>query len=147
MSRFRKTLYGGVVSAVVLLGVAGCTQEQLAKIDKGVTDANEIAAGIGGLGTGPTGALMPGWVQSTLAAIGIVGGLALVTWQQLRNSGLLEKLATLTSTSKAIVRGVDEAAKANPDAVAKVKAEILTEMQRKGIELEARQTVRDLKAA
>ena len=55
-------------------------------------------------------------------------------------------LAALTATSKAIVRGVDNAATKNPDAGAAVKAEVLAEMQRKGIELEARQAVRDLKA-
>ncbi len=147
MGRIRKSSYGGLVAVLVVAMLAGCTAEQLAGLDKAVNDANQVAAGVSQIGAGPAGAVMPGWVRACLEAIGIVGALAVVTWQQLRKSGLLEKLATLTSTSKAIVRGVDEAAKTDPEAVAKVKAEIQAEMQRKGIEPEARQTVRDLKAA
>jgi len=147
MSRIGKNAFGGLVAVLVVAMLAGCTAEQLAGIDKAVSDANQVAAGVSQIGDGPAGAVMPGWIRAALAAIGIVGGLAVVTWQEIRKTGLLEKLASLTATSKAIVRGVDEAAKKNPEAVAEVKAEILTEMQRKGIEPEARQTVRNLKAA
>jgi len=145
--KIRKMALWGVVSLSIVLGCLSCTQEQLAKIDQGVSDANAVAGQVGGLATGPTGALMPAWVRSLLEGLGIVGAAAVVMWQQLRNSGVLEKLASLTTTSKAIVRGVDNAAKTAPEAAAAVKGEVLAEMQRKDIELEGRQIVRDLKAS
>ena len=119
MARIKRTLFWAVVSASVLC--AGCTQEQLARIDRGVSDANQVAQGISELAQGPAGLIMPAWVRGLLEALGLVGGLAVVTWQQLRNSGIFEKLQTVTAAGKTIVQAVEELpadqAKAVKDAV------------------------------
>lgn len=135
-----------ILAAVLALSVlAGCTAEQLTHGDRIVSDVNTATTGIAAVGQGPAGEVMPAWVRTALEAVGIAGGLAVVVWQRLRNTGLLEQLGTLTATGKAIVRGIDNATAVRASGADVVKEAILDEMRRKGIEQQGRETVRALK--
>ena len=106
MARIKRTLFWIVVSASVLL--AGCTQEQLSRIDRGVSDANQVAQGVSGLAQGPAGLIMPPWVRGLLELMGLVGASAVVVWQQLRKSGIFEQLQNVTAAGKTIVQAIEE---------------------------------------
>jgi hypothetical protein len=148
MGKLRRTLFWVVVSSAVLC--AGCTEEQLRQVDRAVADANAAAhvpAAVASAANAAAPGIVPPQVQSILELLGFAGVAGVAVWQRIRASGALAKVETLTATGKAIVRGVDNAGRANPEGVEHVKAEILAEMQRKGIEPEARETVRELKAS
>jgi len=106
MARIKRTLFWIVVSASVLY--AGCTQEQLARIDRGVSDANQVAQGVSDLAQGPAGPIMPPWVRGLLEVMGLVEASALVVWQQLRKSAIFEKLQTVTAAGKTVVQAIEE---------------------------------------
>ena len=146
MAKLRRTLFWLVVSAAMLFGAAGCTEEQLLKIDKAAADANQ-AVHVPAAAAKAAPGLIPPQAAAALELLGFAGVAAVALWQKIRASGAIAKVDTLTATGKAIVRGVDNAGRANPEGVEHVKAEILAEMQRKGIEPEAREIVRELKAS
>lgn len=118
----RKLRKGGLlcmVLAAVLLSGPGCTDEQLAKIDKAVADANQAAQGIAAIPDGPAGALIPDQIKIIMELLGVGAAVAFGIWQRIRASGLLLKNADLVTTIRAVVDGIDASGeKAEPVKVA-----------------------------
>lgn len=115
--------------STTLLLAAGCSEEQLSRIDKGLADANELHADAGqvldALRDSPAGPLIPPQVYQIMELLGVGLVVAIGIWQKIRASGLLSKNQDLVTTLKAVVDGVEAAgSKATP-----VKAKILETMR------------------
>jgi hypothetical protein len=118
-----------VVLAFVLSAGAGCTEEELARIDRGVADANTIGQGIAAIPDGPAGALIPPEVRIIMELLGVGLAAAFGIWQKIRASGLLSKNADLVTTIRAVVDGIDASgSKAEP-----VKVAIQNVMQKRHV--------------
>jgi len=108
--------------------VGGCTEEQIEQVDRVVTDANDIVAGVKALlESPPARAFLPPDIQ-LYGAVGIaVASMVVNGWQQVKGS-LMKK------TTKAIVRGIEVAEKVEkPNPTNKIKESIKTEMELAGI--------------
>lgn len=115
--------------AFFLFAGSGCTDQQLAQIDKAVADANQVGQGIAQIPDGPAGALIPPQVQLIMELLGLSGAVAFGLWQKIRASGLLEKNADLVTTIRAVVDGIDASGpQADP-----VKAAIKTTMEKRHV--------------
>jgi hypothetical protein len=102
-----------------VLFAGGCTEEQIAKIDKGVADANTAAQGLAAIPDGPAGALIPPQVRIIMELLGVGLAAAFGIWQKIRASGLLLKNSDLVTTIRAVVDGIDASgSKAEPVKVA-----------------------------
>lgn len=121
----------GVLCLALLAGLemGGCTEQQLAKIDKAVADVNTVAEGVAAIPDGPAGALIPPQVRVILELLGFSGALAIAVWQRVRASGLLAKNADLVTTIRAVVDGID----ASGPAADPVKASIKTTMEKRRV--------------
>jgi hypothetical protein len=118
VAKVRRTLFWIVVSAVVLFGAAGCTEEQLTGIDRAVADANravQVPAAFARAANEAAPGLIPPQVQSILELLGFAGVAGIAVWQKVRASGALAKVNTLTATGKAIVAAVENLPADPPD--------------------------------
>jgi hypothetical protein len=127
--KMRRVGFLGVVLAFVLLAGPGCTDEQLAKIDKVVTDANTAAQGVAQIPAGPAGSLIPDEIKIIMQLLGVGAVVAFGIWQKIRASGLLEKNADLTTTIRAVVDGID----ASGAAADEVKVAIQSVMEKRHV--------------
>lgn len=121
----RHTLATLLLSSTLLLVVSGgCNEEQLARIDQGIQDANHVVTAadrtVTDLADSPVGGLIPPQVYQIMELLGIGVTAALALWKTIRASGLLKKNSDLTVTLKALVDGVE----ASGDQAAPVKANI-----------------------
>lgn len=113
----------------LMLLAAGCSQEQLASMDKHVQDVNQVVTGAGqtldAIQQTPAGSLIPPQVYQIMEILGVGLAVAIGIWQKIRASGLLEKNQDLVTTLRAVVDGVEKAgSKAAP-----VKASIKETMR------------------
>jgi len=131
------------VALLCSLLTAGCTEEELAGIDRAVADVNAVAETVAALPESPAGPLIPPNVRVILELIGVGGAAAVVSWQKIRAGLLRTQNQTLQLTGKAIVAGVD---RAPPSAATAVKAAISAEMDRLQIRDTGRATVEELKS-
>jgi hypothetical protein len=90
-----------------LLAAPGCSERQLAEIDRAAQDANTVGQGVTALAHGPAASLIPAQVRQIMELLGIGLAGALAVWKWLLASGLLKKNQNLTVTLKAIVDGIE----------------------------------------
>lgn len=113
----KSTILTLLLSTTLLLA-AGCSEEQLAKVDKGLADANEVHGQadqvLDALRASPAGPLIPAAVYQIMELLGIGLTAAVALWKTLVASGLLQKNQTLAgknedlvTTLKALVDGVE----------------------------------------
>jgi hypothetical protein len=135
----RILLITAILGAVTLIG--GCEEKQLERIDRIITDANDVVSGVGAVLQSPAGALLPpdlrlyGTIGVAIASVGVNA------WQKVKGN-LMKK------TTKAIVKGIEKGQgdpKTNP--VSKIKAAIGQEMRTAGIYDKGNQLVDQLKVA
>jgi hypothetical protein len=119
--KMRRVGFLGVVLAFVLLAGPGCTDEQLARIDKGVADANTAAQGVAEIAEGPAGGLIPDQVKIIMQLLGVGAAVAFGLWQKIRASGILLKNADLVTTIRAVVDGIDASGAAAEDVKVAIK--------------------------
>jgi hypothetical protein len=93
---------------LALVGLAGCNEEQLAKVDRVVADVNTIGQGVAAIPDGPAGTLIPPEIAIILELLGFTGTLAFAIWQKIRASGVLARNADLSVTLKAVVDAIDK---------------------------------------
>ena len=132
-----------VVLGFVLLAGTGCTDQQLAKMDKAVADANQVAQGVAEIPDGPAGSLIPPQVQLIMELLGVGAAIAFGLWQKIRASGVLAKNADLVTTIRAIVDGID----ASGAAAAEVKSTIKTVMEKRHVYDTADAVVDEMRSA
>jgi hypothetical protein len=124
----RTTLCTVLLSSTLLLA-AGCSEQQLASIDRAVADVNAVVTGadrtLDAVQDSPAGSLIPPQVYQIMEILGVGLVVAIALWQKIRASGLLEKNQDLVTTLRALVIGVE---KAGPEA-APVKAAIKETMR------------------
>jgi hypothetical protein len=96
---------------LALLAAPGCSQEQLARVDHFVADANQGAQGVAAIREGPAGELIPPDIQALLGLVGVAGTVGYGLWQRIRASGLLARNQRVTTTLRAVVDGVEAAGK------------------------------------
>lgn len=134
--------------ATLLVGVIGCTDQQLTAGDHFAADANTAAQAAKEIVMGPLGSLLPpsvAWILN-LGIFGVTAGIGI--WRHLVASGLLRRTTRLqqentekTAAFKAVVDGVTAAGKkADP-----VKAEIGRIMATRGIYVQANAIVDQVK--
>ena len=128
--------------AVVLMMAmmfGGCEEQQLQRVDRIVTDANEIVAAGGSVLQSPAGAMLtPGFQLYGAAGIAIAS-IVLNAWQKVRAN-------LMTKTTKAIVKGIEAVTseeEVNP--TYKVKASIAAQMKKAGIYSQADDLINKLK--
>jgi len=130
--------------AVVLMAVTmfgGCEEQQLQRVDRIVTDANEVVAAGGAVLQSPAGAMLPPGFQLYGAAGLAIASVLLNAWQKVRSN-------LLTKTTKAIVKGIEASEKeitANP--TNPVKAAIAEQLKSLGIYSQADDLINQLKAS
>jgi hypothetical protein len=106
----RYTLVTVLLSSTLLLA-AGCSEQQLASIDRGIQDVNQVHADasqvLDQLERSPAGPLIPPQTRPIvdLVGMGLLGAIGL--WKTIRASGLLKKNQDLTVTLQALVDGVE----------------------------------------
>jgi hypothetical protein len=128
-------------AAVIGFTMGGCHVEDLRDpnqyqgVDQALTDANDLLHGLQGLADSPAGALIPPPVRTVLELLGFGAAAILTIWQKLRTG-------KLTGTLVSVLRGVERSSTSSQK---EVKANVLTEMQDRGIETQARPLVRELK--
>ncbi|MCU0916910.1 MAG: hypothetical protein MUC88_20470 [Planctomycetes bacterium] len=115
----------GMVAALALFTVPSCTDEQLQRADRVFADANAIGRGVAAIPDGPAGVLIPPDVRCILELLGVTGAAALVLWQKIRSSKILERKQDLAVTLKAIVDGIEQSGIRGRDAVKPAIAEVM----------------------
>lgn len=130
-----------IIYVLMLIGILGC-EELLRRGDKAADTTKDLAGSADQFMQTPTGQALPGQVKLYMA-----GGIALASvlangWQEWRNKGMKK-------TTKAIVQGIESAAKAADGAsanpVAAVKAAIGDQMKAAGCYDRGKKIVNQLK--
>lgn len=95
-----------------LVGIAaGCSPDQIEKIDKVVGDVNTVADGLSDVASGPAGAVLPADVRLVMKLLGVSAAVALALWQRVRGkavrrtgSAVVAAIESLPSAEKAAVK-------------------------------------------
>lgn len=122
---------------LVLLAVAGCTQEQGDKIDKGMADANAIGDALQEITEGPVGDMLPSGVKSTMQVLGVAAATALGIWQQMRAK-------VVKQTASAVLAGIERLPRERKK---ETKAAVKAEMDERNIYTKANAVVDKLKTS
>lgn len=138
----------GAVWASVALGAfavmfAGCSAEQLAWWDQTVADVNQVGQGVAAVAQGPAGEKIPPPWRGIMELVGLATGGIALSWQEIRRRKLLEQEQALTTTARAIVRGVENA---SPEVALPAKASIGQAMKDAGCYDAGRAVVNSLKS-
>jgi hypothetical protein len=103
---------------VLLATVAGCTAQQVAKVDKALADANAVGSSLRDAVEGPAGDLVPVPIGSILVTAAIVAQAALLWWRQ-------NKYKLLKTSAGAVVQAVETLP---PEAANDVKGAVALQM-------------------
>lgn len=128
---YSNLVYWSVVTGCLIVGFSigtnfGCELQQLERMDRIVSDANDLVAAGGAMLGSPAGALIPPDIRLYGAAGLAIASVVLNSWQKIRGN-LMKK------TTKAIVRGIEIADKPRSNPMSAVKSSIKTEMELAGV--------------
>jgi len=138
----RATVFSSVTLMIVISGIfSGCDEQQIGRIDRIVTDANDVVSGVGAVLKSPAGAMLPPGLQLYGAIAVAIASVGVNAWQKIKGD-LMKK------TAKAIVKGIELAERElEPNPKSKIKEAIGTEMKLAGVYDRGNKLVDQLKVA
>lgn len=105
---------------ILFVGIIGCTEQQRQQIDRAAVGTQQLVTDVNTLMQTPTGQMLPADIKLYAGLAALLASVGANAWQEWRNK-------QMTKTTKAIVKGIDQAERKTKNSntpVAEVKAAI-----------------------